>query len=262
MFKIGTAGIPRGAPGTVNGIKRVRELNLDCMELEFVRSVYLSETAAEKVRKAADENDIVLTCHGEYWINLNSKNPETVEASIKRVLNAARVGALAGAKSLTFHPGYRHGLPDEQIYKIIRDRIKNILKIAPKSIRIAPECTGKDSQFGSWEELLKLHKEINCGICFDFSHIWARERGKVDFNEVLNKIKKDYKWYKDMHMHMSGIKYGNKGELNHQMFEDTEFPWQKVASLLSEKGFGGIIICESPNAEKDALILKEYLTNL
>ena len=259
MLKIGVAGLPVGSAGTLDGIKKVKDLGLSACEIEFVRNIYMSNELAEKTGELAKSLGLDLTVHAPYYINLNSKNEEVVEASKKRISDSAERGIKMDAKSCTYHAGYRHEKDEKQAYAHFKEEIKDVMS---KSIRIAPECTGKDSQFGSWDELLKLHKEINCGICFDFSHIWARERGKVDFNEVLNKIKKDYKWYKDMHMHMSGIKFGNKGELNHQMFEDTEFPWQKVASLLSEKGFGGIIICESPNAEKDALILKDYLDSL
>ncbi len=47
----GTAGIPRSTlpKNTVAGIRRIAELGLDCMELEFVEGVYLNEAEARLV---------------------------------------------------------------------------------------------------------------------------------------------------------------------------------------------------------------------
>lgn len=262
-FKIGTAGIPSSTRGkTIDGIRRVKELGLDAMEIEFVRGVYMSQEVAKTIGSLAKELGVVLTVHSPYYVNLNSKDDNVRAASKKRILESADRGALAGAFSVTFHPAYYGGGAPEVVYKVVKHEIKEIMSAAPKGVLISPETTGKLSQFGTWDELLELHKETGCGICFDFSHIWAHELGDVDFEVVLNKIKKDYKWYKDMHIHLSGIRYGEKGELKHQPFDDTKMPWKEVLRLLVEKGFGGTIICENPNPEKGALKIKEFLKSL
>ena len=51
----GTAGTPISAKGkgSAGGIKRIRELGLDCMELEFVRGVRMKEDTARKIAKVA-----------------------------------------------------------------------------------------------------------------------------------------------------------------------------------------------------------------
>ncbi len=259
MFKIGTAGTPAGSKGTLDALSKVKSLGLDAMELEFVRGVYLTEDSAKAVGESAKSLHLALTVHAPYYVNLNS-NPETTEASIKRVIDSAKKGELASAFSVAFHPAYRQGTPASALHKIVGERIKEIMESS--KIRIAPETTGKDSQFGSWEELLELHKEIGCGITFDFAHIWAREKGNIDFDKVLDKIKKEYKWCKEMHIHLSGIRYGDKGELNHLMLEESKLPWKEILTLLVKKGFDGVIICESPNTVKDALLIKDFLSTL
>ena len=72
----GTAGIPitTNNPSTVNGIKRVKELGLGCMELEFVRNINISKEKAPEVKETAKREDVVLTCHAPYYINLNSED--------------------------------------------------------------------------------------------------------------------------------------------------------------------------------------------
>ena len=97
----GTAGIPLSGNGnTADGVRKVRELGLECMELEFVRSVNLSPKGISEVRKAAEENKIELSCHGSYYVNLNSLENEKVRASKKRILDAARVAWKAGGEDL------------------------------------------------------------------------------------------------------------------------------------------------------------------
>ena len=78
MFKklrFGTGGSPLSSAtrSFKDGIKRIKELGLNSMELEFVRQVYIKESDAPLVKEVAIDNDVVLTCHGQYYINLNSK---------------------------------------------------------------------------------------------------------------------------------------------------------------------------------------------
>ena len=70
-LRFGTAGIPTCTKGdTIQGIKDVRKLNLDSFELEFVHGVNIKKEKAPEINKVAKENDVVLTCHAPYYINL------------------------------------------------------------------------------------------------------------------------------------------------------------------------------------------------
>ena len=104
----GTAGIPISSKGsnTAEGIASVRELGLEAMEMQFVRSVNISEERAPEVKKSAEENNVVLTCHAPYFINLNSLEKVKVKASMYRILNSARIANLCGVWSVCFHPGF------------------------------------------------------------------------------------------------------------------------------------------------------------
>ena len=106
VFRIGTAGIPDSLSrpaGTAKGVEQAKKLGLAAMEIEFVRQVYLKENDAKEVGRVAKENNIALTVHAPYYINLNSKDPDKREASKFRIIKSARIGALAGAKSVAFH---------------------------------------------------------------------------------------------------------------------------------------------------------------
>ena len=48
-----------------------------------------------------------------------------------------------------------------------------------------------------------------------------------------------------------------KGELKHLDFAEADFNYRDFVRALKETGVGGYVICESPNLEMDARLLKE-----
>ena len=59
-----------------------------------------------------------------------------------------------------------------------------------------------------------------------------------------------------MHLHISGIRYGDKGERNHLDLEESDFEYVELLQALKDHDAGGIVICESPNLESDAALLQ------
>ncbi|MEK6958750.1 MAG: TIM barrel protein [archaeon] len=265
----GTAGIPLSTkdPTTIEGIKRVAELGLGGMELEFVHNVNLSERSAPLVKKAALDVGVNLTCHGQYYINLNAEEKEKMDASRERVIHAARIAALAGAKSMTFHAGFYVGETPKKTFDDIKEQFEIILGEMKKqkiAITIRPETTGKGTQFGSLEELLKLCSELdNVLPCIDFSHLHARSNGKYntykEFCNVLEQSKsalgKDF--LNNLHCHVSGIEYTAKGERRHLPLEKSDFNYKDLMKALAGFDCKGVIVCESPIIEEDALLMKK-----
>jgi len=268
-LRFGTAGIPISTAdrNTLNGIKRVNELGLGAMEMEFVHSVNISKESAPLVAEQSKKSDVTLTCHGQYYVNLNSKEPEKVEASKKRVLNAARIANLCGAYSLCFHAGFYQGMEKEKTYSNIKKQMEEITAILKKEknpIWVRPETTGKPTQFGDLKELLQLSSELeNVMPCIDFSHLHARTNGKFntleEFKSVLNQVEKitGKDGIKNIHAHVSGIAYSEKGEKHHQELKDSDFNYKALLKALKDFNAKGVVICESPNIEKDALLLQK-----
>lgn len=265
----GTAGVPRSArePHTISGLERIKELGLGAMELEFVQGVRMGETLAKEVNKKRRELGLTLTVHAPYFINLNAHEPEKVEASKKRIYDSCRIGALCGAINVTFHAGFYLGDPPEQTYQTIKNNIQEIVSRLNKDkidIRLTPELTGKASQFGSLEELIRLAQELPIGFCIDFSHLHARSGGKYnsyqEWSDVLKQIAKELGagFLKNLHIHISGIKYSTKGEREHLNLPDSDLKYQELLKALKEYQVGGVLICESPNLETDALLMKSY----
>lgn len=265
----GTAGIPLSTPkpaSSVNGVLRVKELGLDAMELEFVRGVKMSDDLAHKVRSVSEAAKVVLTAHAPYYINLNSSEKAKVEASINRILETARVAHKAGGWSVVFHPAYYGKDSAEVVY----DRVKEALKRIVKTLRdegvvvwVRPETSGGLAEFGGLEEVVRLSQEVEDVLpCVDFAHIHARSRGKYnsyeEFVQVFNYLEKELgkEALKNMHMHFSGIEYGEKGEIKHSNIKESDFKYADLARALKDYSIEGVMISESPNIEGDALLLK------
>src|SRR3989338_7263216 len=104
-LRFGTPGIPSTVEGTVGGVQEVARVGLKAMELEFVHSVNITKEKAVDVKSAVKKNDVRLTCHAPYYINLNAIEKEKLEASKNRLINAALIADACGAFSITFHAG-------------------------------------------------------------------------------------------------------------------------------------------------------------
>ena len=269
----GTAGKPHSTPGesTVNAVRRIFELGLGCMEIEFVKGVQMKEDIAIEVAKVASEHDIKLSAHAPYYINLNAKEPEKITASKKRILHAARIASICGAQSVIIHTAFFMGDPPETAYPKIKQNLKDTQDMIEQEeieITIRPEVMGKGSQFGTVDEVIRLCAELNgTAPCIDFAHNHAL-KGDMntydEFTDVLSRIETGLgkSALEDMHIHCSGIKYGPKGELKHLNFEESDFDYKELLHALKDFDVKGLLICESPNLEDDALLMKEYYDSL
>ena len=264
----GTAGIPISAKGssTEEGVEEVRNLGLGAMELEFVRSVNITKQRAPKVKKAAEKNNVALTCHAPYYINLNSLEKVKLKASIYRILKSARIANLCGAWSVCFHPGFYQKSIKEEAFERVRKSVKELSQILKKEkndIWLRLENTSKIYQFGTFEEILKLSQEFdNVMPTIDFAHLHARSNGKYntykEFSGVLEKIEKKLgkKGLENMHIHITGIDYGEKGEKKHLNLKESDLKYKELIKALKDFKVKGVAISESPNIEGDALLVK------
>jgi deoxyribonuclease-4 len=236
------------------------------MELEFVQGVRMGEAGARLVSEIAQSEDVKLSAHGPYYINLNAREPEKVAASQQRILQTARIGAICGAESIVFHAAFYLGDPPEKAYQAVKKALAEVinqLKRENNQVWVRPEVMGKPSQFGTIEEILKLGTELEgIGICMDFAHWHARtgqSNSYPEFASILEQIKQGLgePALQDMHIHISGIAYGQKGEQKHLNLEESDLHYIELLQALKDYEARGLVICESPNLEEDALLLQE-----
>lgn len=269
----GTGGIPRSTKGTssISGIKRIRELGLDCMELEFVQGVRMGEKGAKKVLETANKEEVALSVHAPYYINLNSYEEEKLKASLERIYEAAKVGSLCGAESIVLHAGFYQKSTKKHTFENISKALKELTgQLRDEGIQavLRPETMGKRTQFGTLEEVLALSAEIE-GImpCLDFCHLHARE-GKEnsysEFTEILSRVEESLgkQGLSNMHMHISGVEYGKNGEKRHLTLKESDLNYPELMKALKEFKAQGRVILESPILEEDALMLRKLYNEI
>ncbi len=258
-IRFGTVGSPQTTPtsGTPAAIEHSRLLGLDHLEIAWVRSVSATEKTCAEIKAAAEQYDITLSVHAPYFINLNSQTSELMANSDERLLKAARIGYLAGARDIVFHPGSYHEQPPEQVYERVKEKlieIRGILDEEGVQVILRPETMGKTAVFGTLDELLQLSKEIP-GIlpCIDWAHLHARQ-GDGSFNrydefaDALRRVKEalGQDGLKRLHCHLSGIEYSAKGEQKHLPLNQADIHYRELMQALIDFEAAGTIGTEAP----------------
>lgn len=261
----GTAGTPVSSAGkdSLSGIRCVNELGLGCMELEFVHGVKMKEDTAQKVSLLARELGICLSVHAPYYINLNGEG-ETRLKSRERILNSARIGSICRAKSVVIHAGFIQKDSREAAYQKIKKELIEVLEQMDTeglNIALRIETMGRNSQFGALNEVLAITEVTGILPCIDFSHLHAiggKNNSSEEFAKILGNVenKLGREGLNDMHIHVSGIEYSSKGEKRHIELDESDLKYRELIQVFSDFDIQGMVICESPNLEKDALKLK------
>jgi deoxyribonuclease-4 len=269
-FAFGTVGSPPSVPpkpgGSIGAIAHLASLGLTAFELAWVQSVRVSEATCEAIRQGSSNSGVSISVHAPYFINLNADRKEWPKAR-KRLMDAARYGALAGATDIVFHPGsYFGGEPAVVLEKAI-PRLRACteeLRADGVDVILRPETMGKSAMLGSVEDTVVMAKEVPGVLpCLDFAHLHARPGdGTVNTVEewtgVLRHVRKQLgaEALRRLHIHLSGIAYGPKGEREHLMLIESDLDVVALLRSLRLEGCGGRILCESPQQDKDALLLK------
>ena len=148
--------------------------------------------AAARVRQIAGEHRVALSVHAPYYINLNSADPAKIEASRERILKAARVGWQCGARDIVFHAGYYHQDPPERVYERIRLQLAELgeqLRSEGVAVRLETGTTGKNSQFGTLQEIVELSHDLDMVTpCIDFSHLHSRSQNNNSYDAFMAQL--------------------------------------------------------------------------
>ena len=269
-----TAGMPIATgKGSYNkALSVLQDLSLDGMELEFVHGVRMSDDNRALVKKASEEKGLIFTAHAPFYVNLNSKEEEKIDASVARIFETAVAGRDSGAFSITFHAAFYLGQEKDVVYNQVKKQIKRIIDLMEQEnfkIWIRPETTGKSTQWGDLDEIIKLSNEFEYVLpCIDFSHLHARTAGEYntydEFSYILDSIGNKIGHYalENFHGHLAGIEYTAKGERQHLNLKDSDMNYIDLLKVLKEFDVKGALVCESPNIEGDAILLKETYLSL
>jgi deoxyribonuclease-4 len=273
MLRFGTSGIPLSSARrtTEAGVRRARELGLDCMEMAWVHGVKMSPASADRIASVSRECGISLTVHAPYYVNLCGA-ADVTRRSIRRLVDAGLQAARCGAESFCFHAGFYSGRSPEAA----RDRVRIGLETVAARLRredvlidVRPELTGRTSQLGTLDEILTWSVEVD-GVrpCVDFSHYYARHGGAFnryeDFVAVLARIRERLgaSALSRLHAHISGIEFGPHGERRHLPLKRSRFRYRELLRALKDHAVSGWAVCETPAMEDDALLLQRTYRRL
>jgi deoxyribonuclease-4 len=269
-FQFGTVGSPTGTPkkpgGSVGAIEFSRSIGLNTLELGWVQSVRVTEVTCAAIKQKGEEQDVSLSVHAPYFINLNALDDEWPK-SRKRLMDAAHYGNLAGATDIIFHPGSYFSNDPKEVLKLAIPRLQGCvdeLRQAGNPATLRPETMGKSAMLGSFEDTLAMSAIEGVEPCMDFAHLHARPGdGTMNTYDEWSALLKTYqkalgkKALKHLHIHLSGIEYGPKGEKNHLPVAESDLKLNLLFKALNEFGCAGRILCESPIMEEDALNMKK-----
>jgi deoxyribonuclease-4 len=270
-FRFGTVGSPIKTPkkpgGSVGSIQFSQSIGLNALELGWVQAVRVSVETCAAIAQAAAENDVAVSVHAPYFINLNAGDEEWPK-SRQRLMDAAHYGNLAGATDIIFHPGSYFENPPAEVLKIAIPRLGGCvdeLRSAGNPVTLRPETMGKSAMLGSLEDTIEMSKAVPGVLpCIDFAHLHARP-GDGTMNSYAEWAAKLELYgqtlgesaLQRLHIHLSGIEYGPKGEKNHLPVAESDLNLRDLFRALHDFKAGGRILCESPAMEEDALYMKQ-----
>lgn len=277
MIKFGPSGAPtrfydEGHKTTEEMPLWVKQNGLDCFEYSFGRGVNLGEAKAKSIAEAFKKENIEISVHAPYFINLATPEEAKAENSFNYILSSAVVGRMMGANRVVFHPAAqgkesRETAVNRTIARLIE--LKSIIEERGfTDMKFCPETMGKIAQIGTIEEITHF-----CTLAdfyyptVDFGHVNAREQGSLKTKEdyivrlkyMMNLL--GYEKVNDMHVHFSKVEYTAKGEKRHLTFEDTIFgpDYKPFIEAIVELNLHPYIVSESAGTQADdAKTMKDY----
>ena len=279
--RFGPAGNAENFPykSSADAPKWLRQLGLDCYEYQCGKGVHVGEETARRVGQAAQENDIVLSLHAPYFINLANPDPQALEKTIGYITGACLVAGWMGAGRVIIHSGALMKRTRREAMDTALRSLKAVIQACDDGgfghISLCPETMGKINQLGDLDEVLEL-----CTVderlvpCVDFGHLYARSLGALDGAEAMDAMLDRMKAVlgearaRVFHSHFSHIEFTpNGGEKCHRTFADDGGygpDWSPLAAAVARRGWSPTFICESAGTQaQDALEMKRiYLRQM
>ena len=249
----------------------LRSMGLGAYEYECVRGVKIGQGVAESLGRLARENDVSLSIHAPYYINLAAEDEGGRARSREHILKSLRAARWMGARAVAMHAATSTVRDRGVMLDRVVEELDRVMEEAAleglDGLLVRPETLGKPSQLGMLEDILEICRRVK-GLrpTIDFGHLHAATKGslvaKVDFQRILDHAVAVLGpgFLDDMHIHFSPIEYTGAGEKRHRTTMDSGFgpAFQPLAEALLEAGAKGTVVCESYDRQADdALVFQE-----
>ena len=278
--RFGPAGVPpmfRLLGATMTDVpKLLHEEGLDAFEYQASRwgpKPQMKIEDAQKLGEEAKRNDVRLSMHGSYFVNL-SGTKEVVEASKRRLIACATAADWMGAYVVVFHTGFYGKFEKDYSLKTCITALKEIsseMKALGLKAKLGPETMGKKSQVGTIDEILTICQEVDrTQLVIDWGHLHALHQGALkkveDFRAIAEKVelKLGTEALRNMHCHFSKIEFSSQGEKCHHTLDEERYgpEFRLLAEVIVDFGLHPTMICESPILDVDARKMKETLKEI
>ncbi len=282
MVKFGPSGndelfYSEGHNSTIEVFKWLKDLNLDLYEYSFGRGILLKDDTAIKFGEEARNNNIQISVHAPYFVNLANPDEDAITKSFGYIINSLDKLILMQGEKCVVHIGSCMKLSRDEALSNVNKNLNKLMEVIDekyrdKNIYLCPETMGKFQQIGTYKEIIDLctmHKKLI--PTFDFGHINCVLQGKLNYDEYRKifdySIKKlGIEKTQKIHIHFSKIEFSSKGEIKHLTLEDDKYgpQFEPLAEVIKEYNLQqATIICESKNImAQDAKKLKtQFYTN-
>ncbi len=278
--RFGPAGVPpmfrlMGAT-TADVPKLLHEEGLDAFEYQASRwgpKPQINPNDARKLGEEARKNDVKLSMHGSYFVNLSGKK-EVVEASKRRLIACATAADWMEAYVVVFHTGFYGKLEKDYAFKTCLTALKEIsaeMKQLGLKVKLGPETMGRKFQVGTIEEILNINQEVEgTQLVIDWGHLHALHLGTLkkveDFRAIAEKVEQTLgtEALRSMHCHFSKIEFSSQGEKRHHTLDEERYgpEFRMLAEVIVDFGLHPTMICESPILDVDARKMKATLNEV
>jgi len=250
----------------VKRLRILKSLDIRWVELGFTRGIPSSILNDLKIiiNRIGIENSI----HAPYFINLCSEKLDVRERSLEIIKKCLDIANMFNSHYVVIHAAYYMSYGPTLCYRLVLQNLKIVADYIEKNgytCKIAIETMGRDSQFGTLDEVLRLCKDIGIRYvvpCIDWAHIYIRNRGIINYEDILMKISENLKDLKNLHTHFTCVQ---DLEDEHMPLEIDKPSFKNLIICLKKfkNTFNRVnIICESPMLEKDALKMLKIIKNL
>lgn len=266
-FRFGPAGQPAGSRDAVHALELVSSLGLDAMEVQFVRGVRMGESKAEELSRVSAREGIRLSAHAPYYVNFHSASDATRERSIGWVMDGVRACHHLKASPLVVHAA-SYGKDAEGCTASVRTGVSKCLDMMDdegiRDVRIGLETMGKKASWGTLDEISDVvGLSDRLMPVLDLAHVHARDGGCIrsagDVTVLLDRCAGMSS--APIHMHVSGIEFGERGERKHLPLDSAQPDMSFLAAALRGRREDVTMIVESPLQEKDAVWLKNLVAS-
>jgi deoxyribonuclease-4 len=259
--------------------KLLHEEGLDAFEYQASRwgqKPQVNREDAVRLGEEARKNDVKLSMHGSYFINLSGKR-EVVEASKRRLIACATGADWMGAYVVVFHTGFYGKFEKDYAFKTCVSALKEVsaeMKSLGLKAKLGPETMGRNFQVGTLDEIISINQEVEgTQLVVDWGHLHALHLGALkkveDFRAIAEKIelKLGTEALRSMHCHFSKIEFSSQGEKRHHTLDEERYgpEFRLLAEVIADFGLHPTMICESPildiDARKMQVTLKEVLAS-